>query len=594
MKRLLFCFTIVIALLSFASCKGQTTYEPHFVLSPEYTLDGERIVGTVIGMDSVLISDLIQTPEAVIVFADSSSEQYVEGDDARIPLNVGENHLILRLTDGENEKEYYLDIEYIAIRSFSVEMIAPEKTYHIGEAFDKSSVVVRAVTESGEEVMIDHYTPEYEFSMLGKATVGIELGGMYESFSVSVTDEYRPTLDETFCADDVSYAIVNGEAILIDATETKGFFAVPPTVIYANREYSVTQIEHLAFENAEITGVRIPDSVRRIGGQAFSGCRLLEWAEMPEEMETIEALAFADCESLFSIDIPKGIEALADGVFRDCAALVLVDLPSGLKSIGARTFLNCSALSSVELPKTVRSIGDSAFRGCAALTTIVAERLERICDSAFADCTALTAFAVADVDEIGSNVFDGCVNLIVYGAQGSNLVRMMSFLGIQTAVLNGDEPFVVSLPDEFAIEEDFPYRDVLILHLKEGKMSRLVDYAIEYPKDACGYLTATLTSGDFIREFRIFIAYTEDVALDTDSRGVVYELNSVTKLARLVSAPAWVRNSDIYVPEEEGLFLVPTTLWRNGEFYVVIEVADGAFDECINVETVFEPILMTE
>ena len=122
----------------------------------------------------------------------------------------------------------------------------------------------------------------------------------------------------------------------------------------------------------------------------------------------------------------------------------------------------------------------------------------------------------------------------------------------------------------------------------------LSDYIVEYPKDACGYLAATIRKDSFSHTFTIFISYTEDVSLDTDSRGVVYSLDFVTGQAVLVRAPEWVRISNIYQPETEGLFLVPTTLWKDERMYVVVYVEENAFDETKNVKEVFTPNLNKE
>ena len=42
---------------------------------------------------------------------------------------------------------------------------------------------------------------------------------------------------------------------------------------------------------------------------------------------------------------------------------------------------------------------------------------------------------------------------------------------------------------------------------------------------------------------------------------------------------------------DEGLFLVPTTLWCEGIMYVVTEIAEDAFSAAENIESVFVPVL---
>jgi hypothetical protein len=187
MKRLL--LAVGILLLCLIGCQPKATYEPDFILADGYLLQGDCISATVIGEGDLPISDFLQTNESVTVFADSTADRFAQGLDAKIPLRAGENRMVLRFSDGNREKEYDLYITCIAIRGFSVTVVNPEKTYHIGEAFDKSTIKVLAVTEDGKEMEITQYEPEYEFSSLGKSTVGIELDGYYESISVTVTEE---------------------------------------------------------------------------------------------------------------------------------------------------------------------------------------------------------------------------------------------------------------------------------------------------------------------------------------------------------------------------------------------------------------------
>ena len=74
----------------------------------------------------------------------------------------------------------------------------------------------------------------------------------------------------------------------------------------------------------------------------------------------------------------------------------------------------------------------------------------------------------------------------------------------------------------------------------------------------------------------------------------MYSLDSITGKATLVQAPEWVMRSDVYNPETEGLFIVPTTLWREDKMYVVVFIEENAFDHTQNIENVFIPVLIKE
>lgn len=592
MKKLVLLMILAIVLLS--SCQKTETYEPNFTLAEGFTLEGDRISATLIGTEELFVSDVLLTSEAVTVFADTTGDRYVQGLDAKIPLKAGENRMVIRLENGTRQKEYELHLTCVEIRGFTVTVIDPEKTYHIGETFDRSTVRVTAVTADGKTMEITQYQPEYEFSSLGKSTVGIELGGYYESISVMVTAPYQPTLDGDLSADGISYLIEDGEAMLTDGTAREGFFAVPAAVSFKGKEYPVTKIAPLAFEGAWLTGIMIPEGVESIGDEAFSGCEALEWIEFPETMKSIGAFAFSDCTSLYTVLLPEGLEKIADGTFRDCEALMSIGLPSTLKTIGTRAFFGCKALENIDLPSGLAVIGESAFENCSALSTVVVEKLSTLSSNAFAGCDALKVFAAGYVETIGSNIFPKSKALTVYMRAGSMLLMEADRAGAESVFMKDGDYQIVSLPTEFPIEEDYPYEETLILHLSDRSMTILSDYTVTYPKDVCGYTEASITAEGFSHTFSVFISYTEPIAFDSDTRGVRYHLDRETGRATLLSAPAWVKKSEVYEPEKEGLFLVPTTLFYEDTLYVVTEIAEGALSDAVNVQEIFVPILETE
>lgn len=594
MKRILIALFFSILLVCMVSCKNKNDYTPEFTLAEGYVLEGDRISATIIGEGKLRVRDFLLSSDAITVFKGSSTEEFVQGLDAVIPLTLGKNRMVIRFSNGTQEKEYDFEINCISIQSFTIKMNHPERTYHIGEAFDKSTITVLAVGEDGKEFEVKQYTPEYEFSVMGKNTVTIELDGFCESFSVKVTEEYRPILDASNTADGVLYHIADENAILMNAKNKEGFFAVPASVIVGDREIPVTEIADNAFSSSWITGILIPESVRIIGNEAFAECIALEWVEMPLEMDEIGHRAFYGCESLSSIEIPEGITELKSATFQKCKSLAFVILPDSLQTIANRAFRECNALAEIHFPENLQVISTEAFHSCKKLSTIIVENLKELGDNAFAYCESLQFFCIGNVETMGVGIFAESKKVTVYAPQSGSILQKVLAEGAKTIAVKENEYSVVTLPVEFPIEEDYPYHETLIVHFSQGKMQALTNYTVEYPKEACGYLEATIREGDFSHTFTVFIAYTEEISFDTDSRGVTYALDSITGKATLVQAPEWVMKSDIYNPETEGLFIVPTTLWRDGIMYVVVFVEDGAFEYTQNVENVFIPVLIKE
>lgn len=579
--------TVLLVLLCATSCGKSETYEPVFTLAEGYALSGDVISGTVYGEGSVTVSDIVSAYDAVIVFSDSTGEQYVE--DGEIPLEVGQNRLVLRFTDGKREREYHLEIERILLSSFEIQMLDTDKTYYIGEKFDKSTIRIVAITSEGETIEIDRYDAEYEFSDLGRSTVGIEIGGLYHSFEVDVTEEYIPVLGPELSADGALYSVREGTAALLSAQDAAGFFAVPPYVVWDGTRCPVTEIVEGAFEGCTaLTGVRVPDTVRAIGDGAFSGCSSLEWVELPEEMERIGRYVFSGCSSLFSLTIPNGLEEIPDGAFSGCASLIKAVLPDSVVGIGNGAFSGCVSLSSVKCPQNLRSVGTAAFEGCSSLTRVVLGKLDTLGGRAFAGCTGLAVFACAEASDMGENVFAGTASAVLYTAADSGLFHYGSAHGMKTVAV-GSEPQLIDLPLTFDIGSEFPYSALCAVLIEDGVMKELSGYSVSYNGDACGTVRVQFVFGDFTSVFSVFVSYVEPVAFDTDSRGAVYRLDEQTRTATLVSLPEYVRKSSVFVPDADGLFLVPTAVVKDGEVYGVTGVEEGASEGCRNVSALLLP-----
>ena len=137
---------------------------------------------------------------------------------------------------------------------------------------------------------------------------------------------------------------------------------------------SVTSIDSYAFCGCtDLTSITIPSSVTSIGNKAFFGCSSLHSVVIPNSVTRIGDCAFSCCSSLSSINIPDSVTSIGDGAFRDCFRLSSINIPDSVTSIGVAAFVGCSSLRSINIPGSVTSIGWGAFNGCYNLKYIIVD-----------------------------------------------------------------------------------------------------------------------------------------------------------------------------------------------------------------------------
>lgn len=171
---------------------------------------------------------------------------------------------------------------------------------------------------------------------------------------------------------------------------------------------SVTFIGKRAFANTGLESIDLPDSLTVIEGGAFGGCAALAEVSMPD-VSYIGDGAFGGCTSLSEIRLPDSLSAAGNSLFSGCTALVSVQLPEGLQSIGDSAFQGCAALAGIDLPDGLRSIGNHAFEGCAALGSVqLPDSLQSVGEYTFADCSSLqSADFGSALSSIGNYAFRG-------------------------------------------------------------------------------------------------------------------------------------------------------------------------------------------
>ena len=203
----------------------------------------------------------------------------------------------------------------------------------------------------------------------------------------------------------------------------------------------------------------VPDGVKEIAPEAFSGCKKLTALTLPASVETLGDSAFYGCTKLASIAF-TGDNAhfvFEDGVLFNKEKTVLLfcapaankesyAVPESVKEIAPQAFYGCKTLTSLSLPAGLAHIGDAAFYGCTKLETIetkgkafvyengalynagktallfcapaavteeytVPDTVTAIAPGAFYACKALEQLTLPKVTSIGARAFTNCSSM---------------------------------------------------------------------------------------------------------------------------------------------------------------------------------------
>lgn len=129
----------------------------------------------------------------------------------------------------------------------------------------------------------------------------------------------------------------------------------------------VTEIAEKAFTGEDITYAYIPDSIIKIGDNAFDDCHELESVRLSENITEIGYRVFAD-SAVREITIPAKVKTIGNKAFMT-TPLETITLPEGVETIGHDAFRNCTRLKSVNIGTGVTTIQTNAFLDCSSLET---------------------------------------------------------------------------------------------------------------------------------------------------------------------------------------------------------------------------------
>lgn len=211
---------------------------------------------------------------------------------------------------------------------------------------------------------------------------------------------------------------------------------------------SVTKIGENAFLNCQgLTTISIPSNVVSIEDNAFSYCSdirsikvekgnvnydsrdncnaLIEtrtntlvigcpYTIIPKTISKIGTSAFKYSGSPKNIIIPNSVRIISASAFENCTELLSVIIPENVSIIEEKAFYGCKKLYSIKISDGIKDIGERAFFGCVELSTItIPKSVKKIAGSTFYNCIKLNSVNISDgIEEIGDDAFSNCENLI--------------------------------------------------------------------------------------------------------------------------------------------------------------------------------------
>ena len=188
----------------------------------------------------------------------------------------------------------------------------------------------------------------------------------------------------------------------------------------------ITHIDEAAFDRdgfEEVEELVLPDSLIKIGMEAFYGMEKLKSIDFGNGLEEIGDGAFMSCRCLKEINLPGSITWIGEGAFAYCDALEKVFIPSGKSSEGIgyieqiceRAFRHCKSLVDFKCEKRVEDWGEEVFAHTAFEEFVCPDMMERhiyLSERMFEYCTKLKRIVLPrHLQEIEQDAFRGCERL---------------------------------------------------------------------------------------------------------------------------------------------------------------------------------------
>jgi hypothetical protein len=178
----------------------------------------------------------------------------------------------------------------------------------------------------------------------------------------SVNGVVAIAINAVFTENDFDYKITSlspNEVEIVGGTNVPQILVINSTVTTQNTDFTITSVGQSAFENANLTSVQLPNTLRVIRNFAFQSNQLTN-ISIPTSVTNIGFRAFRFNQIGGDLVIPNSVTSLGNGAF-EINNLTGVTISEGISAIGNQTFRS-NQLTTVTIPANVNSLGNNCFR----------------------------------------------------------------------------------------------------------------------------------------------------------------------------------------------------------------------------------------
>ena len=159
----------------------------------------------------------------------------------------------------------------------------------------------------------------------------------------------------------------------------KGLRITAYTGFDAERVVIPAKIGEKVFKNTTVSEVILPESIKAILREAFSGCKRLQHIDLPDGLEYLGSHCFAG-SGLTALHFPDRLKTIPEGCCGGCANLSDVTFGQQVQTIQGSAFVACKKLQTVSFPESLLRVDNDAFEKTAITRFIFPAGVQEVGD----------------------------------------------------------------------------------------------------------------------------------------------------------------------------------------------------------------------